>query len=75
MFKDVKPVTLFSSLKSFTFRLWDESAKKLVSFRHLKTLRKKRDRGAKDEASGSGGRPDQRGSEEVDEEGDRRTST
>jgi omega-6 fatty acid desaturase (delta-12 desaturase) len=40
MFQDVKPVTLFSSLKSFTFRLWDESAKKLVGFRHLKKLRK-----------------------------------
>ena len=54
MFQDVKPVTLLSSLKSITFRLWDESAKKLVGFRHLKTLRKKRDRGAKDKAPDSG---------------------
>jgi acyl-lipid omega-6 desaturase (Delta-12 desaturase) len=44
LFQDVKPITLFSSLKSFTFRLWDEKAKKLVSFRHLKNLRNKHDR-------------------------------
>jgi omega-6 fatty acid desaturase (delta-12 desaturase) len=39
LFQSVKPVTLFSSLKSFTFRLWDEPHKKLVSFRHLKNRR------------------------------------
>jgi len=39
LFKTVKPVTLFSSFKSFTFRLWDEQQRKLVSFRHLKTLK------------------------------------
>ncbi|MBI4600455.1 MAG: fatty acid desaturase [Planctomycetes bacterium] len=59
MFQVVKQVTLLSSLKSFTFRLWDESAKKLVSFRHLEDLRKKRDRGEKERASDSGGRPAQ----------------
>jgi omega-6 fatty acid desaturase (delta-12 desaturase) len=48
MFQGVKQMTLLSSLKSSTLRLWDESAKKLVGYRHLKTLRKKRDQGAKD---------------------------
>ena len=39
MFQSVKPVTLFSSLKSFTFRLWDEQRRKLVGFGHLRTYR------------------------------------
>ena len=43
VFQDVKPVTLPSSLKSITLRLWDESAKKLIGFRHLEDLRKRRD--------------------------------
>ncbi len=46
MFQDVNSVTLIGSLKSFTLRLWDESSKKLVGFRHLKNLRKQRDREA-----------------------------
>ena len=40
LFQSVKPITLFSSLKSFTFRLWDEQRKQLVSFRHLRNVRK-----------------------------------
>ena len=39
LFQTVKPVTLFSSLKSFTFRLWDEQRRKLVGFGHLRTVR------------------------------------
>jgi acyl-lipid omega-6 desaturase (Delta-12 desaturase) len=39
LFQNVKPVTLFSSMKSFTFRLWDEQRKKLVGYRHLRTYR------------------------------------
>ena len=39
LFQAVKPVTLFSSFKSFTFRLWDEQRRKLVGYRHLRTLR------------------------------------
>ena len=42
MFRQVKPVTLFSSFKSFTFRLWDEQRKKLVGYRHLRNLRRGR---------------------------------
>jgi omega-6 fatty acid desaturase (delta-12 desaturase) len=36
LFRDVKPVTLWSSLKSLTYRLWDESTRKLVSFRRAR---------------------------------------
>jgi len=39
LFQQVKPVTLFSSFKSFTFRLWDEKRRQLVGYRHLKGLR------------------------------------
>src|SRR6266545_4104236 len=42
LFQQVPPVTLLGSLKSFTFRLWDESERKLVSFRHLRNLRRQR---------------------------------
>lgn len=38
MFQRVKPITLFSSLKSFKFRLWDESNKKLIGFRQLRKM-------------------------------------
>jgi acyl-lipid omega-6 desaturase (Delta-12 desaturase) len=40
LFQSVKPITLTSSLKSFNLRLWDEKLKKLVSFRHLRSLRR-----------------------------------
>jgi omega-6 fatty acid desaturase (delta-12 desaturase) len=40
LFQTVKPVTLFASLKSFTFRLWDEQRRKLVGYGHLRTLRR-----------------------------------
>jgi omega-6 fatty acid desaturase (delta-12 desaturase) len=33
LFQTVKPVTLFSSFRSLTFRLWDEQRRKLVGFR------------------------------------------
>jgi omega-6 fatty acid desaturase (delta-12 desaturase) len=41
MFQQVKPLTLFASLKSLSLRLWDERRKKLVGFRHLRKLRKR----------------------------------
>ena len=44
LFQSVKPITLFSSLKSFTFRLWDEEHKKLISFRRLRRQRREHDR-------------------------------
>ena len=40
LFQSVKPVTLFSSFKSFTYRLWDEPRRKLVGYAHLKTVRR-----------------------------------
>ena len=42
LFQSVKPVTLLSSFRSFTFRLWDEQRGKLVGYRHLRTLRRQR---------------------------------
>jgi acyl-lipid omega-6 desaturase (Delta-12 desaturase) len=33
LFQTVKPVTLFSSFKSFSFRLWDEQRRKMVGYR------------------------------------------
>jgi omega-6 fatty acid desaturase (delta-12 desaturase) len=40
LFQAVKPITFFASLKSATYRLWDEKNKKLVGYRHLRQLRK-----------------------------------
>lgn len=36
LFQSVKPLTLRRSLKSFTYRLWDESRRKLVGYRSAK---------------------------------------
>jgi omega-6 fatty acid desaturase (delta-12 desaturase) len=36
LFQNVKPITLLTSLKSFTFRLWDEQRRKLVGYSHLR---------------------------------------
>jgi len=40
LFQTVKPLTLFSSFKAFTFRLWDEQRRKLVGYGHLRTIRR-----------------------------------
>jgi len=40
MFQEVKPITLLASLKSLTFRLWDEQSRRLVGFSHLRELRR-----------------------------------
>jgi len=53
LFREVKPVTLFSSLKLGALRLWDERAKQLIGFRRLKELRR-RDRQAEGETSDAG---------------------
>jgi acyl-lipid omega-6 desaturase (Delta-12 desaturase) len=44
LFQQVRPMTLFLSLKSLPFRLWDEPRKKLVGYRHLRDLRRKQKR-------------------------------
>lgn len=36
MFQEVKPLTLWASLKTATYRLWDEKNMKLITFRQLK---------------------------------------
>ncbi len=38
-FATIKPVTLLASLKSLSFRLWDEKRNVFVGFRHLNMLR------------------------------------
>lgn len=38
MFEKVEPLTLWSSFKSLSFRLWDENSGKLVGFRQLKKI-------------------------------------
>jgi omega-6 fatty acid desaturase (delta-12 desaturase) len=40
LFQTVPPVTLLSSFKSFTFRLWDEQRRTLVGYGHLRKLRR-----------------------------------
>ena len=47
LFQTIKPVTLFSSLRSFTFRLWDEQHQKLVSYRVLQNIRKQQRQAAR----------------------------
>lgn len=47
LFQTVKPVTLFASLKSLNLRLWDEQRRKLVSYRHLRTIRREQRRAAR----------------------------
>jgi acyl-lipid omega-6 desaturase (Delta-12 desaturase) len=42
LFQAVKPVTLFSSLRSLTFRLWDEQCQKLVGYGCLRTARSRK---------------------------------
>ena len=39
VFQQVEPVTLWRSLKSLSFRLWDEQRRKLVGYRRLRTIR------------------------------------
>jgi omega-6 fatty acid desaturase (delta-12 desaturase) len=39
LFQEVKAIKFFSSLKSITFRLWDEKKKQLVGYRHLRQTR------------------------------------
>jgi len=40
MFRQVRPVTLMSSLKSLTFRLWDERRRQLVGFSRIRRIRR-----------------------------------
>ena len=40
VFQQVRPITLFESLKSLKFRFWDEAAKKLVGYRRMRQVRR-----------------------------------
>lgn len=40
LFQTVKPITLFSSFKALTYRLWDEQRRRLVGYRQLRQIRK-----------------------------------
>ena len=43
LFQEVEPLRFFASLKSLTYRLWDEQNKKLISFRGLRKLQRSQD--------------------------------
>jgi acyl-lipid omega-6 desaturase (Delta-12 desaturase) len=47
LFQTVKPVTLFSSFRSFTFRLWDERRRKLIGFGQLRAIRRQQKQAAR----------------------------
>jgi len=51
LFQDVKPITLLSSFKSLTYRLWDEQRQKLVGYRAVRLLQKERKQAARIAAS------------------------
>lgn len=40
LFQRVKPLTFLKSFKTMGYRLWDEQMRKLVSFRHIKGMRR-----------------------------------
>jgi acyl-lipid omega-6 desaturase (Delta-12 desaturase) len=47
LFQTVPPVTLFSSFKSFTFRLWDEQRHRLIGYSDLRAIRRQRRQAAR----------------------------
>jgi acyl-lipid omega-6 desaturase (Delta-12 desaturase) len=47
LFQSVKPLTLFSSLKSLSYRLWDEQRGRLVGYRRLREIRRGGSRSAR----------------------------
>jgi acyl-lipid omega-6 desaturase (Delta-12 desaturase) len=46
LFQKVKPLTLIPSLKSMTFRFWDEKKKRLIGYRELRPYLKQQKSGA-----------------------------
>jgi omega-6 fatty acid desaturase (delta-12 desaturase) len=53
MFQQVQPMTLLSSVRLLSLRLWDDSSKKLISFRHLRKSQNATKRGEEDLAEDS----------------------
>jgi omega-6 fatty acid desaturase (delta-12 desaturase) len=62
IFQQVKPLTLFSSLKSLTFRLWDEQRGRLVSFRQMRKAKREEAAMCRDSFSVEGKHQPQAGS-------------
>ena len=60
MFAEVKPMTLWVSLKSLSFRLWDEQSKRLISFRQMRKQRKEQRERDSESKGGPGGGADSR---------------
>jgi omega-6 fatty acid desaturase (delta-12 desaturase) len=46
LFQTVKAVTLLGSLKSLSFRLWDEQRQRLIGYRALRAIQKQQREGA-----------------------------
>jgi omega-6 fatty acid desaturase (delta-12 desaturase) len=46
LFRQVKPVTLWASIKALRFRLWDEQRNTLIGFGPVRAIRKQENRGA-----------------------------
>jgi acyl-lipid omega-6 desaturase (Delta-12 desaturase) len=40
MFREIKPITLWGSLRSLSFRLWDEQRRKLIGYGQLRAIRR-----------------------------------
>ena len=53
LFQNVRPITLFSSLRSLPLRLWDEQLGRLVGYRHMTKVRREK-------AAASSGNADKR---------------
>ncbi len=53
LFQTVPPVTLLGSLKSFTFRLWDEQRQRLVGYSHLRAVRRQQRQMERNGANGA----------------------
>jgi len=49
LLRDVKPLTVRTSLKSINFRLWDEQRGRLVGFRRVRELRREQKRAKKND--------------------------
>jgi acyl-lipid omega-6 desaturase (Delta-12 desaturase) len=47
LFQTVKPVTLFGSFRSLTFRLWDEQRQRLIGYRALRAIQKQQREGVR----------------------------
>ena len=47
LFQTVKPITLLGSLRSLSFRLWDEQHHRLVGYSYIRMLRKQQGQGAR----------------------------